>query len=63
MDAYKAITTPLDPDVKLSNSQNPSSIKEEREMASVPYKRVVGNVMYYMVSTRPNIVAIIGIVV
>jgi hypothetical protein len=63
MDACKPITTPLDPSARLSNSQSPSSIKEEHEMASVPYKRVVGNVMYYMVSTRPNIVVIVGIII
>jgi hypothetical protein len=63
MDACKPITTPLDLGARLSNIQSPSSIKEEREMASVPYKGAIGNVMYYMVSTRPNIVAIIGIIV
>jgi hypothetical protein len=46
MDACKPIIKPLDPSARLSNSQSPSSIKEEYEMVSVPYKRVVGNVMY-----------------
>jgi hypothetical protein len=32
-------------------------------MASVPYKRAISSVMYYMVSTRPNIVAIVGIII
>jgi hypothetical protein len=32
-------------------------------MASIPYKKVVNSVMYYMVNTRPNIVAILGIIV
>jgi hypothetical protein len=38
-------------------------MEEECEMANVPYKAVVGNLMYYMVGTRPNLVAVIGIVV
>jgi hypothetical protein len=62
MDACKPITTPLDLGARLSKSQSLSSIKE-RKMASIPYKKVVNSVMYYMVNTRPNIVAILGIIV
>jgi hypothetical protein len=41
--------------VKISKNQSSSLAKEECEMVNVPYKRVVSNIMYCMVSTRLDI--------
>ncbi len=63
MATCKPLATPLDASVKFSKGQNPGSMEEECEMVNVPYKVVVGNFMYYMVGTRLDMVAIVGVVV
>jgi hypothetical protein len=35
--------------------------KKPREMAKIPYKQVVGNIMYVMIITKPNIAIMMGI--
>ena len=51
----KPVCTPLAPHFKLSYSSCPSSQKEQEYMAHVPYASIVGNMMYVMVCTRPDI--------
>ena len=52
---YKLASTPLEPDVKLSEGDCPVSDQENMEMARTPYQLVVGSLMYLAVCTRPNI--------
>jgi hypothetical protein len=62
MDAYNPIATLLEIGVKFSKKQSPSSTKEEFEMVNMPYRRVVGSLMYCMVVTRLDVATTMGIV-
>jgi hypothetical protein len=62
MATCKPLATPLDASVKLSKGQNPDSTEEECEMVNVPYKAVIGSLMYYMVGTKLNLVVVVGVV-
>ena len=54
-DKTKPLCTHLAPHFKLSSSSCPRSQEERNYMAHVSYASVVGNLMYVMVCTRPNI--------
>uniref|UniRef100_A0A803PW15 Reverse transcriptase Ty1/copia-type domain-containing protein n=1 Tax=Cannabis sativa TaxID=3483 RepID=A0A803PW15_CANSA len=49
MDNSKAVSTPLVPHVKLSQSQNPQTIVEKKLMEQVPYTSIIGSLTYAMV--------------
>lgn len=51
----KPASTPLEPDVKLSEEDGPVTDQEKEEMARIPYQSVVGSLMYLVFCTRPNI--------
>ena len=51
----KPANTPLEPNVKMSEEDCPSSDVEKEEMAQLPYRSVVGSLMYLSVCTRPDI--------
>jgi hypothetical protein len=51
----KPISTPMDPNVKLSTSQNASTAPEFAVMRHIPYHEAVGALMYAMLGTRPDI--------
>ena len=51
----KPANTPLEPNVKMSEEDCPSSDLEKEEMAEFPYRSVVGSLMYLAVCTRPDI--------
>ena len=51
----KPITTPMDPNAKLSTAQNPSTSAQYAAMRNVPYCEAVGVLMYAMLGTRPDI--------
>ncbi|KAF5939683.1 hypothetical protein HYC85_023942 [Camellia sinensis] len=51
----KAVSTPLAPHFKLSASMSPRTEEERKHMAQVPYVNAVGELMYAMVCTRPDI--------
>jgi hypothetical protein len=51
----KPITTPMDPSVKLSTSQSPSTGAQYAAMQHIPYRKAVGSSMYAMLGTRPDI--------
>jgi hypothetical protein len=55
MSECKPASTPMDVSVRLTKSQAPATDKEKQEMASVPYQSAVGNLMYAMTCTRPDI--------
>jgi hypothetical protein len=62
MATCKSIATPLDVGVKLSKGRSPGLIEEEHEMANVPYKAAINNLIYCMVDTRLDLVATLGVV-
>ena len=49
------IDTPADPNVTLSKAMCPKNSLEEKEMAKKPYARLVGTLLYAVISTRPDI--------
>ena len=62
MDKAKVVTSPLSNHFKLKSSQGPSTDKEKEDMKNVPYASVMGNLMYVMVCTRPDISHAVGVV-
>jgi len=60
MEKAKAVSTHLGTHFKLSCKQSPSTEEEKKDMDRVPYASVVGNLMYVMVCTRPDLAHAIG---
>ncbi|KFD59936.1 hypothetical protein M514_27886 [Trichuris suis] len=55
MELCKPASTPLDPSVELSVADCPKTQAERDEMATVPYRDLIGSLMYIALSTRPDI--------
>ena len=51
----KSVSTPLAPHFKLKSTMSPKTIEEREYMTRVPYASAVGNLMYAMVCTRPDL--------
>jgi hypothetical protein len=51
----KPISTPMDPSVRLTSAQSPSTTEELAVMQNVPYHEAVGSLMYATLGTRPDI--------
>ena len=51
----KLISTPMDPNTKISTSDNPSTGAQYATMRNMPYHDAVGALMYVMVRTRLDI--------
>ena len=49
------VTTPMDPGMRLSKSQSPTTEEEKDDMTNVPYRELIGSLMYAAVATRPDI--------
>ena len=49
------VTTPMDPSVRLSKDQCPKTDEEKEDMADVPYRELIGSLMYASVATRPDV--------
>ena len=62
MNNVKPVNVPLASHFKLSSDFSPRTNEEKQYMSRVPYANVVGNLMYAMVSTRPNISHAVGVV-
>ena len=61
MNEAKPVSTPLDNHFRLSKEQL-SKTKEERDhMSKVPYASAIGNLMYAVVCTRPDIAHAMGV--
>lgn len=58
----KPIISPLVGHFKLSPKQSSTTEKEKQDMKNVPYKSAMGNLMYAMMCTRPNITCAVGVV-
>eukprot|EP00253_Pinus_taeda_P027486 PITA_27486 len=55
MNNVKPVNVPLTSHFKLSSVWSPRANEENQYMSHVPYANAVGNLMYAMVSTRPDI--------
>ena len=53
---------PLGAEFRLSKDQSPKTVEEEERMKNVPYASTVGNLMYAMICTRPDISHAVGVV-
>ena len=62
MNEAKPMSTPLGSRFKLSKNQSLKIEKEMDHMSKVPYASTIGNLMYAMVCTRPNIAHAVGVV-
>ena len=51
----KPVSTPMDPNVRLTSAQSPSTTEELAAMRHVPYHEAVGSLMYATLGTRPDI--------
>ena len=55
--------SPLSIDLKFSKEDSPKPDEEKEHMAIVPYVSAVGNMMYVMVCTRPDIYHAVGFLI
>ena len=62
MNEAKPVSTLLGSHFKLSKEQSPKTEEERDYMSKVPYASAIGNLMYAMVCTRPNIAHAMGVV-
>ncbi len=54
-DDLKPLSIPMDPNVRLSSAQSPSTMQDFARMRDVPYHEAVGSLMYVALGTRPDI--------
>jgi hypothetical protein len=55
MENCKQVSTTLEVNNKLCKPILPNTIEEIEEMKKIPYKELIGNLMYAMVTSRPNL--------
>jgi hypothetical protein len=55
MESCKIATTPANPSLKLSKSMCPTSIDDIEYMKKVPYRQLVGALLYLVSGTRPDL--------
>jgi len=55
MENCKQVSTTLEVNNKLCKPILPYTIKNIEEMKKIPYKELIGNLMYAMVASRPNL--------
>jgi len=61
-DEVKSVSSPLAPHFKLSARMSPKMINEREYMSHVPYASAVGNLMYAIVCTRPDLLQAVNMV-
>lgn len=52
----KPVSTPIDPNQKLSSDMSPKTSHEIKKVVNVPYQEAVGSLIYLSQCTRPDIV-------
>ena len=55
LDDLKPISTPMDPNVKLTSAQSPTTMEDIAVMRNTPYHEAVGSLMYASLGTRLDI--------
>ena len=55
LEKANTVTSPMDPGVHLTKSQSPTAEDEKDDMANVPYRELIGSLMYAAVATHPDI--------
>ena len=55
LEKANTVTSPMDPGVHLSKSQSPTVEEDKDDMVNVPYRELIGSLMYAAVATRPDI--------
>jgi hypothetical protein len=58
----KSVATPFASHFKLSSRQCPVTEDEKEYMAHIPYSNAVGNLMYAMICTRPDLAHAVSVV-
>ena len=58
----KSVSTLLAPHFKLKATMSPTTVEEREYITRVSYVRVVGNLMYAMVCTRPDLSQAVSII-
>ena len=51
----RGATTPLEPGVKISKEDSPKTQEEREKMSEVPYRRLIGSLIYLALNTRPDL--------
>jgi len=59
-DQLKTHKVPMDPSIKLSKAQAPTTAAEKVKADAYPYREIVGSLMYLMICTRPDIAYAVG---
>ncbi|KAG8188036.1 hypothetical protein JTE90_009910 [Oedothorax gibbosus] len=54
MEDAKTVTTPMDPNQKLTTEMCPKNNAERSEVGDFPYQSFIGSLMYLSVATRPQ---------
>lgn len=57
----KPVTTPIDPNTKLTQADRPHTEEDAVYMRSIPYAEAVGSLMYLAIATRPDIAYAVGV--
>lgn len=52
----RGATTPLEPGMKISKEGCPKTQEEKEKMSEVPYRRLIGSLMYLALHTRPDLI-------
>ena len=62
MNEAKPVSTPFGSHFKLSKEQSSKTEEERDHMSKVPYASAIGNLLYAIVCTRPNIAHAVAVV-
>ncbi len=61
MEHCKPANCPMDTTLKLTSEMQPANAQEEQEMRNIPYRSLVGALLYAATGTRPDIAAPVSI--